>query len=225
MTKTPRFIPAPEIECRSDEELLKGAFEFFQMTQRRRTIRDFSDRAVPRAAIEHCIRAAGTAPSGANLQPWHFVAVSDPRVKHEIRVAAEAEEKEFYERRAPKAWLDALATLGTDWHKPFLETAPWLIAVFAQPFRMLPDGTRSPTYYPLESVGIATGLLVIALHSCGLAALTHTPSPMGFLNGILGRPSHEKAFVVIVVGHPDKDAVVPDIARKLLEEISSFVIS
>ena len=135
MTKTPRFIPAPEIERRSDEELMKGAFEFFQMMQRRRTVRDFSDRAVPPEVIEHCIRAAGTAPSGANLQPWHFVAVSDPRVKHEIRVAAEAEEKEFYERRAPKAWLDALATLSTDWHKPFLETAPWLIAVFAQPFR------------------------------------------------------------------------------------------
>ena len=128
MTKTPRFIPAPEIECRSDEELLKGAFEFFQMTQRRRTIRDFSHRAVPRAVIKHCIRAAGTAPSGANLQPWHFVAVSDPRVKHEIRVAAEEEEKEFYERRAPKAWLDALATLGTDWHKPFLETAPCVLS-------------------------------------------------------------------------------------------------
>ena len=179
MPKTPRFIPAPEIGYRSNEELLKGAFEFFQMMQRRRTIRDFSDRAVPRAVIEHCIRAAGTAPSGANLQPWHFVAVSDPRVKHEIRVAAEAEEKEFYERRAPKAWLDALATLGTDWHKPFLETAPWLIAVFAQPFRTLPDGTRSPTYYPLESVGIATGLLVIALHSCGLAALHTRPVRWG----------------------------------------------
>jgi iodotyrosine deiodinase len=224
MTKTPRFIPAPAIESGSDEELIQRAWDFFQVMQRRRTVRDFSDRPVPREVIEHCIRSAGTAPSGANLQPWHFVAVSDPRVKREIRIAAEAEEKEFYERRAPKVWLDALAALGTDWQKPFLETAPWSIAVFAQPFRILPDGTRSPTYYPLESVGIATGLLVIALHCCGLAALTHTPSPMGFLNRILGRPSHEKAFLLIVVGHPDEDAVVPDIARKSLEEISSFVI-
>jgi hypothetical protein len=152
------------------------------------------------------------------------VAVNDPKVKHEIRIAAEAEEKEFYEHRAPKAWLDALAALGTDWQKPFLQIAPWLIAVFTQPFQTLPDGTRSPTYYPLESVGIATGLLVTALHSCGLAALTHTPSPMGFLNRILGRPSHEKAFVLIVVGHLAENALVPDIARKSLEEISSFVI-
>jgi iodotyrosine deiodinase len=151
MTKTPRFTPAPKIECRSDEELIQRASEFFQMLQRRRTIRDFSARPVPREVIEHCIRAAGTAPSGANLQPWHFVAVNDPKVKHEIRVAAEAEEKEFYEHRAPKAWLDALAVLGPDWQKPFLEIAPWLITVFAQPFRILPDGTRSPTYYALES--------------------------------------------------------------------------
>ena len=224
MATNPRFIPAPEMECRPDEELTQCAWEFFQMMQRRRTIRDFSDRPVPREVIEHCIRAAGTAPSGANLQPWHFVAVNDPKVKQEIRVAAEAEEKEFYEHRAPKAWLDALATLGTDCQKPFLEIAPWLIAVFAQPFRTLPDGTRSPTYYPLESVGIATGLLVTVLHSCGLAALTHTPSPMGFLNRILSRPSHEKAFVLIVVGHRAGDALVPDIARKSLEEISSFLV-
>ena len=148
------------------------------------------------------------------------------RPKSEARnpVAAEAEEKEFYEHRAPKAWLDALSALGTDWRKPFLEIAPWLIAVFAQPFRILPDGTRSPTYYPLESVGIATGLLVTALHSCGLAALTHAPAPMGFLNRILGRPSHEKAFVLLVVGHPAENALVPDITRKSLEEISSFVV-
>ncbi|PYK22329.1 MAG: nitroreductase family protein [Verrucomicrobia bacterium] len=224
MTKTPRFTPAPKIECHCDEELIQRAWEFFQMLQRRRSIRDFSNRPVPRDVIEHCIRAAGTAPSGANLQPWHFVAVNHPKVKQEIRVAAEAEEKEFYEHRAPKAWLDALAVLGTDWQKPFLEIAPWLIAVFAQPFRILPDGTRSPTYYALESVGIATGLLVTALHSCGLAALTHTPSPMGFLNGILGRPSHEKAFVLLVAGHPAENACVPDITRKSLEEISSFVL-
>lgn len=191
--------------------------------QGRRTIRDFSDREVPREVIEYCIRAAATAPSGANLQPWHFVAVSDPAVKHEIRVAAEKEEKEFYEHRAPKPWLEALAPIGTDSRKPFLETAPWLIAVFAQPFRILADGKRSPTYYAIESVGIATGMLVTAVHSCGLVSLTHTPSPMGFLNRILGRPSHEKPFVLLVVGHPAEGALVPDIERKPLSEISSFV--
>ena len=186
-------------------------------------MRDFSDRSVPREVIEYCIRTAATAPSGANLQPWHFVAISDSDLKHEIRIAAEAEEKEFYEHRAPNAWLEALAPLGTDWHKPFLETAPWLIAVFAQPFRILPDGTRSPTYYAVESVGIAAGMLVTAVHSCGLASLTHTPSPMGFLNRILKRPSDEKPFLLLVVGRPKRDARVPDISRKSLMEISSFV--
>jgi nitroreductase len=190
--------------------------------RRRRTIREFSDRPVPRAVIEDCIRAAGTAPSGANLPPWHFVAISDRRLKHEIRLAAETEEKEFYEHRAPKAWLEALAPIGTDPSKPFLETAPWLIAVFSKPFRELPDGSRSPTYYAIESVGIATGILVTALHTCGLAALTHTPSPMGFLNRILGRPSQEKPFILLVVGHPAEDARVPDIRRKTLAEMSGF---
>lgn len=219
----PRLVPAPEIAQRDDNDLLGRAREFYEKMQQRRTIRDFSDRPVPCEVIEYCLRAAGTAPSGANLQPWHFVAVSDPAVKKEIRVAAEIEEKEFYEQRAPKAWLEALAPLGTDSRKPFLETAPWLIAVFVQPFRILPDGTRSPTYYAIESVGIATGLLVTAVHACGLAALTHTPSPMGFLNRILGRPSHEKPFVLLVVGHPANGALVPDIGRKPLGEISSFV--
>src|SRR5436190_17100631 len=220
----PRLVPAPKIDNRSDEEVLRRAREFYEMMQRRQTFRDFSDRPVSREVIEYCIRAAGTAPSGANLQPWHFVAVRDPVVKHQIRIAAEKKEKEFYVHRAPKAWLEALAPLGTDSNKPFLEVAPWLIAVFAQPFRILPDGTRSPTYYAIESVGIATGMLVTAVHSCGLAALTHTPSPMGFLNGILGRPSHEKAFVLLVAGHPAENACVPDITRKSLEEISSFVL-
>src|SRR5947207_5919780 len=219
----PRLVPAPKIDNRSDEELLMRAREFYEIMQRRRTFRNFSDRPVPREVIEYCIRAAGTAPSGANLQPWHFVAVSDPVVKQQIRIAAEKEEKEFYAHRAPKAWLEALAPLGTDSNKPFLEIAPWLIAVFAQPFRILTDGTRSPTYYAIESVGIATGILVTAAHSCGLVSLTHTPSPMGFLNRILGRPSDEKAFVLLVVGHPAEGAVVPDITRKPLDEISSFV--
>jgi iodotyrosine deiodinase len=218
----PRLVPAPKIDNQSDEELLRRAREFYEAMQRRRTIRDFSDRPVPRNVIEYCIRAAGTAPSGANLQPWHFVAVSDPAIKHEIRVAAEVEEREFYQHRAPKAWLDALAPIGTDSNKPFLEIAPWLIAVFAQPFRTLADGTRSPTYYAIESVGIATGMLVTAMHTCGLAALTHTPSPMGFLNRILRRPTHEKPFVLLVVGHPAEDAQVPDIGRKTLDEITTF---
>jgi iodotyrosine deiodinase len=218
-----RLVPAPKTDNRLDDELLRRAQEFYELMRRRRTIRDFSDRPVSREVIERCIRAAGTAPSGANLQPWHFVALSDPAVKHEIRIAAEKEEKEFYEYRAPKAWLEALAPLGTDSRKPFLETAPWLIAVFAQPFRILADGTRSPTYYAIESVGIATGMLVTALHWCGLVSLTHTPSPMGFLNRILKRPSYEKPFVLLVVGHPAENALVPDIGRKPLDEICSFV--
>lgn len=201
---------------------MQSAREFYELMQRRRTIRDFSNRPVPREVIETCLRTAGTAPSGANLQPWHFVSVNDPAIKHEIRVAAEIEEKEFYEHRAPKAWLDALAPLGTDSRKPFLEIAPWLIAIFAQPFRILPDGTRAPTYYAIESVGIATGILVSAIHVCGLACLTHTPSPMKFLNRILGRPAHEKPFVLLVVGHAAEDALVPDIGRKAVSEIASF---
>lgn len=220
---TPRLVSAPRIEDCSDDELLRRAREFYETMQQRRTIREFSDRPVPPEVIENCLRAAGTAPSGANLQPWHFVAVSDPAVKHDIRVAAETEEREFYEHRAPKAWLEALAPIGTDSNKPFLEIAPWLIAIFAQPVRVLPDGSRSPTYYAIESVGIATGILVTAVHACGLAALTHTPSPMGFLNRILGRPAHEKPFLLLVVGHPAEDARVPDIGRKRLDEISSFV--
>jgi iodotyrosine deiodinase len=225
MMTLPRLVPAPKIDNRSDDELLRRAQEFYEAMGQRRTIRDFSTRPVSREVIEYCIRAAGTAPSGANLQPWHFVAVSDPAVKHDIRIAAEVAEKEFYEHRAPKAWLEALAPIGTDSRKPFLEIAPWLIAVFAQPFRILADGTRSPTYYAIESVGIATGMLVTAAHSCGLVALTHTPSPMGFLNRILGRPSQEKPFVLLVVGHPEENALVPDIDRKRLAEISSFVTS
>src|SRR4029453_8612489 len=219
----PRFVPRPKIVPRSEAELLRRAQEFYEVMRQRRTIRDFSDRPVSREVIEYCIRAAGTAPSGANLQPWHFVAVSDPMIKHQIRVAAEKEEKKFYEHRAPKAWLEALAPLGTDSNKPFLEIAPWLIAVFAQPFRILPDGTRSPTHYAIESVGIATGMLVTAVHSCGLVSLTHTPSPMGFLNRILKRPSYEKPFILLVVGHPAENALVPEIGRKPLDEISSFV--
>jgi len=179
---------------------------------------------VPRAIIEDCLRAAGSAPSGANQQPWHFVAVSDPALKRRIRVAAEVEEREFYAHRAPPEWLEVLAPLGTDEHKPFLEVAPWLIAVFIRRFDRTPDGGKRKHYYTDESVGLATGLLLAAVHHAGLVSLTHTPSPMKFLNEILGRPKDlERPFLLLVVGHPAPGAKVPDIARKPLGEIASFV--
>lgn len=219
----PNFVPLPAREIRSDEEITARAANFHAQMARRRTVRDFSDRPVPREVIEHCLRTAGSAPNGANLQPWHFVAVNDPALKHEIRVAAEGEEREFYDHRAPNEWLEALAALGTDAQKPFLETAPWLIAIFSQPYRFLPDGRKLKHYYATESIGIATGLLVAAIHQAGLVSLTHTPSPMGFLNKLLDRPAHEKPFLLLVVGHPAEDAMVPDIQRKPLAEISSFI--
>ncbi|MEP6956690.1 MAG: nitroreductase family protein [Chthoniobacterales bacterium] len=219
-----RTIPLPPRESPSDAAVRDRAIAVNAQMQRRRTVRDFSDRPVARAVIEACLSCAGSAPSGANLQPWHFVAVANPETKHEIRVAAEEEEREFYENRAPQEWLEALAPLGTDSRKPFLEIAPWLIAVFSQPYSVTTDGTRMKHYYATESVGIATGLLVAAIHQAGLVALTHTPSPMAFLNRILQRPAHEKPFLLLVVGHPAADAQVPDIARKRLEEISSFVL-
>ncbi len=219
----PRFVPLPPRELRSDDEILQCAASFRIEIQQRRTVREFADRPVPREIIEECLRAAGSAPSGANMQPWHFVAVSDPALKQQIRTAAEQEEEEFYTRRAPREWLEALASLGTDARKPFLEVAPWLIAVFSQPFRQNVDGTRMKHYYATESVGLATGFLIAALHHAGLATLTHTPSPMAFLNSLLGRPSHEKPFLLLVVGHPAEGATVPDIQRKQLVEISSFL--
>ncbi|MGH8101356.1 MAG: nitroreductase family protein [Chthoniobacterales bacterium] len=221
----PKWTAAPIIPERSEDQLLQGSLRFYEAMQRRRTIRDFSNRPIAREVIENCVRAAGTAPSGANLQPWYFVAVNDPSIKQQIRHAAEIEEKEFCERRAPKEWLEALAPLGTNSNKPFLEIAPWLIAVFVQPFLVNPDGSRSKAYYAIESVGIATGFLVAAVHACGLAALTHTPSPMAFLNRILNRPTHEKAFLLLVVGHPAENARVPDIDRKPLDAISTVMSS
>lgn len=209
-----REYPVPEMERR--------AAEFNAELQRRRTVRQFSDRPVPRSMIEQCLRAAGSAPSGANLQPWTFVVVQDAGTKREIRTKAEAEEREFYAHRAPQEWLEALAPLGTDASKPFLETAPWLIAIFAQRHGVLPDGREVKHYYATESVGLATGILITALHHAGLATLTHTPSPMGFLNRILHRPERERPFLLLVVGCPATDAVVPDIHRKPLEEIAVF---
>jgi nitroreductase len=178
---------------------------------------------VPREIIEECLLVAGSAPSGANLQPWHFVVVADPRVKHEIRVAAEQEEDEFYNRRAPQEWLDALATIGTDEQKPFLETAPYLIVIFGKNHSLLPDGRRVKNYYVNESIGIATGFLISALHHAGLVSLTHTPSPMGFLNNILQVPPDEKPFLILVVGYPAGDAQVPNIKKKSLDEIATFI--
>jgi iodotyrosine deiodinase len=220
--KEPKFVPLPPREKFDDAATAARAEAFREAMSRRRTVRDFADRPVPRAVIESFLQTAGSAPNGANLQPWHFVAVSDPALKHEIRLAAEAEEREFYQHRAPNEWLEALAALGTDSHKPFLETAPWLIAIFSQPYDILPDGRKRKHYYATESVGIATGFLIAAVHQAGLASLTHTPSPMGFLNKLLGRPAHEKPFLLLVVGHPANDAQVPDIQRKPLTEISSF---
>jgi nitroreductase len=220
----PRTIPLPDRRCLSDEVSLRAAGEFDALMQLRRTVRDFDARPVAREVIEHCIAAAGTAPSGANRQPWYFVAVSDPAVKRRIREAAEAEEREFYERRAPDEWLEALAPIGTDWRKPFLETAPWLIAIFVRKWGRDEAGGKLKHYYPAESVGIATGLLITALHTAGLATLTHTPSPMGFLNEILGRPADvERPFLLLVVGHPAEGARVPAIERRPLDAIASWV--
>jgi iodotyrosine deiodinase len=204
------------------DEMLQRARQFRQELQRRRTVRAFSDRPVPRAIIEEALTAAGTAPSGANMQPWHFVVVSDAAVKRRIRVAAETEEREFYENRAPQEWLDALAPLGTDARKPFLENAPYLIAIFAERYGTLPDGRKLKHYYVQESVGIATGMLITALHHAGLATLTHTPSPMDFLNEILRRPHNERPFLLLVTGYPANDARVPAIGKKTLAEIASW---
>lgn len=205
------------------EEMKRRAISFREEMQRRRTVRQFSDRPVPREVIEECLLVAGSAPSGANLQPWHFVVVRDPRVKREIRIAAEQEEEEFYHRRAPQEWLDALSVIGTDEHKPFLETAPCLIAVFGKNHSFLPDGRRVRNYYVSESVGIATGFLIAAIHNAGLVSLTHTPSPMGFLNTILDISPDEKPYLILVVGYPAENAQVPIIEKKFLEEIATFI--
>jgi nitroreductase len=197
--------------------------QFYADVDRRRTVREFSDRPVPQEIIETALKADNTAPSGANLQPWHFAVVSGPETKRKIREAAEVEEREFYEHRASPEWLAALEPLGTDSNKPFLETAPYLIAVFLQKFGKLEDGRKVKHYYPTESTGLATGILITALHQAGLVCLTHTPSPMKFLNEILSRPSSERPFLLLVTGYPAIDAEVPDIERKPLEEFASFI--
>ena len=218
----PNFLLLTSYKKFSEEETVKRSKDFYEDTKRRRTVREFSSETVPKEVIDNCILAAGTAPSGANLQPWHFVVVSDPKIKKLIRKAAEEEEKEFYTKRAPKEWLDALAPLGTDEHKPFLEKAPFLIAIFAKSFDVLPDGRKVKQYYSQESVGIACGILITAVHNAGLVSLTHTPSPMSFLNRILGRPNNERPFLLLVVGYPEEGAKVPNIKKKFLGEIVTY---
>ncbi len=216
------FEERPVVEMRA------RVVEFYELMCRRRTVRDFSDRQVPRDVVEHALMTAGSAPSGAHRQPWHFVVVTDPRKKAAIREAAEHEEREFYGRRASKEWLEALAPLGTDADKPFLTTAPVLIAVFLRRFSFVPGGAsegekRLKNYYTSESVGIATGLLIAALHNAGLATLTHTPSPMRFLNTLLDRPRDERPYVLVVAGYPAPDAQVPVLERYGLGELATFV--
>ncbi len=222
---TAEYLPLTGYQRLEPEQMKAQAEALRDVLRDRRTIRDFSNEPVPKELIETCIEAAGTAPSGANHQPWHFVAISDPEVKRQIREAAEAEEREFYSSRASDEWLEALAPLGTDDQKPFLETAPWLIAVFAQRRGGVEIGMDKKNYYVTESVGLATGMLITALHSAGLGTLTHTPAPMGFLTEICGRPKSEKPFVLMVVGYPADEAKVPAHAliKKSLSDISTFI--
>lgn len=217
-----RQRPYSEYRQYPEEEMRRRALEIHQELSRRRTVRHFSAHPVPRAIIEQCLLAASSAPSGANRQPWHFVVVTDPATRKELRAAAEAEEREFYGGRAPKEWLEALEPLGTDADKPFLEEASCLIAIFAQSYS-LGEQEKAKNYYVTESVGIATGMLIAALHHCGLATLTHTPSPMNFLKTMLGRPPNERPFLLLVVGYPAEGCQVPDIERKPLEQIATFV--
>jgi nitroreductase len=217
------FVPLRTYREMPVDEMREQARAFLETMRRRRTVRDFSDRAVPRDVIEDCLLAAGTAPNGANRQPWRFVVVGDPAIKNKIRSEAEVEEQAFYSGKAPKEWIEALEHLGTDEHKPFLERAPWLIVIFAESYELTEDGSKAKNYYVTESVGIATGMLITALHHAGLVTLTHTPSPMKFLNGLLDRPDNERPFLILVVGYPEEDATVPDITKKPIEDIAIFV--
>jgi iodotyrosine deiodinase len=222
MTIAPRYQPL-DFAPLAPAEMTARADAFLATMRRRRTVRDFAHRPVPRHLIEQAVRTAASAPSGANQQPWTFACISDPAIKARIRVAAEEEERAFYGGRAGEDWLDALAHLGTDWRKPFLETAPWLIAIFGQRWGVGPDGARVKHYYVPESVGIATGFLIASLHQAGLATLTHTPSPMSFLGEICRRPAQEKAMILLVVGYPAEGCEVPVIEKKSLDEVAVFL--
>ena len=217
------YNPIPFPFTRRDEGDMRARAEAFlaEMDQRR-SVRFFSDDPVPRDLVERAIETASTAPSGAHRQPWHFVAISNADLKREIRIAAEREEKESYERRMPDEWLEALRPFGTDWHKPYLETVPWIVVVFAEQFQVKEDGWKRKNYYVQESVGIACGLFVAALHHMGLTTLTHTPNPMHFLSQLLDRPPNEKPYILFPIGFPSDDATVPDIGRKPLDEIAVF---
>lgn len=219
MSRHPAFLPYRPDRL-PEEEMARRAEAFLAEMASRRSVRHFSPDPVPRRLIETAIRTAATAPSGANRQPWRFVAVSRPDFKRRIRVAAEEEERRSYEDRMPPEWLEALEPLGTDWRKPYLETVPWIVVVFEEVHGVRPDGAPQKNYYVKESVGIACGLFIAALHHMGLATLTHTPSPMGFLRDILGRPKHERPFILFPVGYPAPEATVPDIARKSLDEVA-----
>ncbi|MBP1870441.1 nitroreductase [Ensifer adhaerens] len=223
--RTHETLPYDQWIERSPEEMAVRASQFYEDVNRRRTTRYFSERPVPRGVIETCLLAAGTAPSGANHQPWHFTVIESADIKRKVREAAEEEERVFYQQKAPQEWLDALAPLGTDEEKPFLETAPYLIAIFSQKRGGPNPGDMKKNYYVNESVGIATGILITALHHAGLATLTHTPAPMNFLNDICGRPESEKPFLILVVGYPAPDATVPVAGKvkKPLEQISTWL--
>lgn len=217
--------PLPERSTYSDAEMVARSAEFLDLVRGRRTCRYFADTPVPREVIENAILAAGTAPSGANHQPWHFAVIAKGPVRTELRKQAEQEEKDFYAGRGSDEWLKALEPLGTEWEKPFLEVAPWLIVVFAERYGVDAEGNRYNNYYVPESVGMAAGLLVTSLHNAGLATLTHTPSPMGFLREICGRPDSERPIMIVVAGHPAPDATVPKKAgeKKTLDQIASFI--
>lgn len=219
-----KFINHKDYKSYNIEEMQKRSTSFLENIQKRRTIRDFSDKPVPKDILINCLKSAGTAPSGANRQPWHFSVVSDIEIKKKIREAAEKEEKKFYSGRAPDEWLEALEPLGTNELKPFLEEAPFLIVIFSEAYSLDSKGDKIKNYYVPESVGIATGILITALHNAGLATLTHTPSPMNFLRKILGRGDNERAFLILVTGFPSKNAKVPNIKKKELEEYTSFLI-
>jgi len=219
----PELIPYTGYREYPVEEMQLRAAEFCADIRRRRSVRQFSERPVPREIIEQCLLAAGSAPSGANLQPWHFVSVSDPALKHKIRHESEKAEHQFYRSKAPPEWLQSLVPLGTDEHKPFLDSAPWLIVIFAFRYGMASEGGKIRNYYVRESVGIATGILIAAFHHAGLASLTYTPAPMGFLNRILDRPSNERPFLILAAGYPAEDARVPVIPKKPLGEIATFI--
>lgn len=217
MAQSSGFIPYHSLSF-PEEEMLKRSESFYELMKQRRSLREFSEREVPLSLMENLIRTAGTAPSGANKQPWTFCLVGDPAIKKQIREAAEAEEYESYHHRMSQEWLDDLAPLGTDWHKPFLETAPWLVVVFKRAYD-LEEGAARKNYYVTESVGLACGLFIAAVHQAGLCTLTHTPSPMDFLGKILNRPANERPFLLLPVGYPAEGAQVPDIQRKPLDEI------